>query len=54
MPLRPPSGEAELVEVRLQRLPLGVLAASREHHDDLLREFRLMALASGSRRARPG
>lgn len=33
------------VEVRLVNLPLEVLAASREHHDGLMREFRLMALA---------
>jgi hypothetical protein len=34
-----------VVDVRLLRLPLLVLAASREHHDGLMREFRLMALA---------
>ena len=26
-------------------MPLAVLAASREHHDELMREFRLMALS---------
>jgi hypothetical protein len=34
-----------LVDVRLLRLPLLVHAAAREHHDGLMREFRLMALA---------
>jgi hypothetical protein len=39
-------GDAEpLVDIRLLRLPLLVHAASREHHDGLMREFRLMALS---------
>jgi len=33
------------VEVHLLRLPLLVLRASREHHDGLMREFRLLALS---------
>jgi anti-sigma regulatory factor (Ser/Thr protein kinase) len=36
-----------LVTIRLLGVPVRVLAASREHHDSLLREFRLMALAGG-------
>lgn len=36
-----------LVTVRLLGLPLRVLAASRERHDDLMREFRLLALSGG-------
>jgi hypothetical protein len=39
-----PSG-APLVTVQLLNLPVHLLAAAREHHDDLLREFRLMSLA---------
>jgi anti-sigma regulatory factor (Ser/Thr protein kinase) len=35
----------EVVEVRLLGLPVRLLVASQEHHDALLREFRLMALA---------
>jgi hypothetical protein len=37
-----------LVTVRLLGVPVRVLAASREHHDDLMREFRLLALAAPS------
>ncbi len=40
------------VRVQLRNLPVQVLAASREHHDELMREFRLMALA-GTRSAVP-
>lgn len=36
---------APLVQVLLRRLPVQVFMASREHHDGLLREFRLLALA---------
>lgn len=39
-----PAGAA-LVEVRLLRLPIPLMLASREHHDGLVREFRLLALA---------
>ena len=35
----------EQVEVRLLGLPLHLMRASREHHDGLMREFRLLALA---------
>ena len=48
-----PAGETgDLVVVRLLGVPVRVLAASREHHDDLMREFRLLALAepSGARK----
>jgi hypothetical protein len=37
--------EEALVQVRLLNVPLLVLASSREHHDGLMREFRLMALS---------
>jgi len=37
------SGE-ELFEVRLLALPVRVLAAAREHHDELMREFAMLAL----------
>jgi hypothetical protein len=33
-----------LHEVRLSNLPLRLLAASREHHDEVMREFAMMAL----------
>jgi hypothetical protein len=39
----PQSGE-ELFEVRLLALPVRVLAAAREHHDELMREFAMLAL----------
>ena len=47
-PVDPPSQRpAEpKVAVHLLGLPLPLLAASREHHDELMREFRLMALAN--------
>jgi anti-sigma regulatory factor (Ser/Thr protein kinase) len=35
----------EVVQVRLLGLPVRLLVASQEHHDALIREFRLMALA---------
>jgi anti-sigma regulatory factor (Ser/Thr protein kinase) len=38
----------DLVVVGLLGVPVRVLAASREHHDDLMREFRLLALAEPS------
>ena len=37
--------DAAPVEVRLLGLPVRVLAASREHHDGLMREFRLLAMS---------
>lgn len=37
---------ALLVEVHLRRLPVQVFMASREHHDGLMREFRLLSLAA--------
>lgn len=38
-------GDGEPVEVRLLRTPLELLVSSREHHDGLMREFRLLALS---------
>jgi hypothetical protein len=35
----------EVVDVRLLGLPVRLLVASQEHHDALIREFRLLALA---------
>ena len=55
-PLGRYSGAADdttLHEVRLLRLPLRLLVAGREHHDDLMREFALMALSPGSRSVLP-
>jgi hypothetical protein len=43
-PPQDPAGDP-LVHVVLQRLPVKVVLASREHHDDLMREYRLLALA---------
>lgn len=37
-------GRAELVEVRLEGLPVALLLAAREHHDGLLRELRLLSM----------
>lgn len=39
------SDPQELIDVQLINIPLAILAASREHHEGLMREFRLMALA---------
>lgn len=36
-----------LVPVHLHRVPVRLMAAGREHHDSLLREFRLLALSDG-------
>jgi hypothetical protein len=41
-----PQDEADLVEVRLLRFPLQLWARAREHHDELMREFALLALSS--------
>lgn len=38
---------APLVPVTLLRLPLQLVTAGREHHDNLMRECRLLALAEG-------
>lgn len=38
------SDSDELHEVRLLRLPLAVMVAGRDHHDEVMREFALMAL----------
>jgi hypothetical protein len=39
----PPGGDAQ-VRVRLLNFPLQVFAVARQHHDELLREFALLAL----------
>jgi anti-sigma regulatory factor (Ser/Thr protein kinase) len=41
----PEQDAAALVTVELSGLPVRLLAAAREQHDDLMREFRLLALA---------
>jgi hypothetical protein len=41
----PSAGAGELIQVDLLGVPVRVLAASREHHDGLMREFRLLALS---------
>lgn len=41
----PEDDGSDLRQVRLIGLPLRLLVAAREHHDGLMREFRLMALA---------
>ena len=40
----PDMSEEALFEVRLGNMPLPLLAASREHHDEVMREFAMMAL----------
>lgn len=39
-----PDTSEGLYEVRLRNMPLPLLAASREHHDEVMREFAMMAL----------
>lgn len=41
-----PSADGGMVSVRLLRFPLQLFAAAREHHDELIRELSLLALAS--------
>ena len=41
----PSADAADLIRIDLLGVPVRVLAASREHHDGLMREFRLMALS---------
>jgi len=41
-----PGDGGDLVEVRLLRFPLAVWARAREHHDELMREFALLALSA--------
>jgi hypothetical protein len=43
----------ELVTVRMLRFPLRLFAAAREHHDELIREFSLLALAAPESASRP-
>lgn len=45
------SEDDELHEVRLLGLPIRVLIAGREHHDGLMREFALLALAEDQHRS---
>ncbi len=45
------SDDDGLHEVRLVGVPVRVLVAGREHHDGLMREFALLALAEDSRRS---
>lgn len=40
-----PEGSDGLYEVRLLNVPLRLLVAGREHHDDVMREFAMLALA---------
>jgi len=40
-----PAGDSELVEVRLRNFPLQLFAQAREHHDELMREFSLLAMS---------
>jgi len=40
-----PDGADGLHEVRLLNVPLRLLVAGREHHDDVMREFAMLALA---------
>jgi hypothetical protein len=40
-----PHDNGDLVEVRLLRFPLPLWARAREHHDELMREFALLALS---------
>ena len=41
-----------LHEVRLLNVPVQILVAGREHHDDLMREFAILALAADAARSR--
>jgi hypothetical protein len=43
-----PEGTDGLFEVRLVNVPVRVLAAGREHHDGVMREFSMLALAEAS------
>lgn len=38
---------SELVAVHLLGVPVRLMAAGREHHDSLMREFRLLAMSGG-------
>jgi len=40
-----PDAENGLHEIRLLNVPLRILVAGREHHDDVMREFAMLALA---------
>jgi hypothetical protein len=44
-------GQQDLHEVHLQRLPVRIHVASRERHDELMREFALLALGTPFGRA---
>lgn len=47
----PEDDGGDLKQVRLLGLPLRLLLAAREHHDGLIREFRLLALTEDKPRA---
>lgn len=40
-----PDGSDGLYEIRLLNVPVRILVAGREHHDDVMREFAMLALA---------
>ena len=42
------SAPDELFDVELRNVPVRVLVAGREHHDELMREFALLALSGGA------
>jgi hypothetical protein len=46
-----PLEDEPLFEVRLLRVPLRIMVAGREHHDGLMREFALLALAEDRHRS---
>ena len=45
--------ETDLCTVRLLRLPVALFLRAREHHDELIREFTLMAIRSNGHPALP-
>jgi hypothetical protein len=48
------AGSAQLIEIRVLRLPLDVWKRAQEHVDGLLREFMLIAQDDDARAATPG
>jgi anti-sigma regulatory factor (Ser/Thr protein kinase) len=49
----PPGPSGRMVDVRLLGVPVQLLVAGQEHHDALIREFRLIALGGGPAGADP-
>ena len=47
------SDDADLRTVRLLRMPIALFLRAREHHDELIREFTLMAIRSNTHPALP-